>query len=229
MDADAQTAPVAALVADATRSTILWALVDGRALPACELAQQAGVTAATISYHLEKLIAGHLVSAAKQGRHRYYRLASPTVADVLEALATVAPPGHARTFREGQAAKGLRFARSCYDHLAGMLGVRITEALVARRCLAPPTRGDYELTPAGERLFARLAVDVAGARAARRGFARACLDWSERRHHLAGALGAAWLERLIELRWVERRAHGRAVRLTDSGRRGLREHLGVET
>jgi DNA-binding transcriptional ArsR family regulator len=237
MDADAQIAPVAALVADPTRSTILFALSDGRALPACELAAQAGVTAATISYHLEKLIAGRLVSAARQGRHRYYRLADPTVIGVLEALATFAPPAPARTFREGQAAKALRFARTCYDHLAGQLGVRVAEALVARRCLVlggresgmAPAGGDYELTPAGERLLARLGVDVAGARGARRGFARACLDWSERRHHLAGALGAALLERLFALQWIERRAAGRAVRLTEAGRRGLREHLGIET
>jgi len=227
MDADAQVAPVAALVADATRASVLWALSNGRALPACDLALQAGVTAATISYQLEKLIAGGLVAADRQGRHRYYRLASPTVIGLLEALATVAPPAPARTFREGQQGKALRFARTCYDHLAGLLGVRIAEALVARGCLAPSAR-DYLLTPAGERLFGRLDVDVAGARAARRCFARACLDWSERRHHLAGALGAALLGRLLELGWIERTRSSRAVRLSDPGRRGLREHLRIE-
>lgn len=227
MDADAQIAPVAALVADRTRSTILWALAGERALPACELAAQAGVTAATISHHLEKLVAGKLVTAVRQGRHRHYRLANPAVVAVLEALATVAPPAPARSFREGQAAKALRFARTCYDHLAGQLGVRITEALVARRCLTPAGR-EYELKPAGERLFTRLDVDLAAARRARRGFARACLDWSERRHHLAGALGAALLDRLLALRWIERRAAGRAVCLTERGRSGLRELLRLE-
>jgi DNA-binding transcriptional ArsR family regulator len=228
MDADAQIAPVAALVADRTRSTVLWALAGGGALPACELAAQAGVTAATISHHLEKLIAGKLVTADRQGRHRHYRLANPGVVAVLEALATVAPPAPARSFRDGQAAKALRFARTCYDHLAGQLGVRITEVLVARRCLMPAGR-EYELSPAGERLLTRLGVDLEGARQARRGFARACLDWSERRHHLAGALGAALLDRLFALRWIERRPAGRAVRLTERGRRGLREHLHLET
>jgi DNA-binding transcriptional ArsR family regulator len=227
MDADAQVAPVAALVADATRATILFALSDGRALPACDLALQAGVTAATISYQLEKLIAGGLVAAERHGRHRYYRLASPTVIRLLEALATVAPPAAARTFREGQEGKALRLARTCYDHLAGQLGVRIAEALLARGCLIPKDR-DYVLTPGGERLFGRLAVDVAGARAARRSFARACLDWSERRYHLAGALGAALLDRLFELGWIERTRSSRAVRLSDPGRRGLRDHLRIE-
>jgi DNA-binding transcriptional ArsR family regulator len=229
MDADAQVAPVAALVADPTRATILFALSDGRALPACDLALHAGVTAATISYQLEKLIAGGLVAAARQGRHRYYRLANPTVIGLLEALATVAPPAPARTFREGQEGKALRLARTCYDHLAGQLGVRIAEALLAGGCLAPGTGArDYVLTPAGARLFRRLAVDVAAARAARRAFARACLDWSERRHHLAGALGAALLERLFELRWIERTPSSRAVRLSDPGRRGLRDHFEIE-
>jgi DNA-binding transcriptional ArsR family regulator len=238
MDADAQVAPVAALVADATRATILWALSDGRALPACDLALQAGVTPATISYQLEKLIAGGLVAADRQGRHRYYRLANPTVMGLLEALATVAQPAPARSFREGQKGKALRFARTCYDHLAGRLGVQLAEALVRRGCLAPggresesmpaPFTRDYEVTPAGERLFAGLAVDVAGARAAHRCFARACLDWSERRHHLAGALGAALLDRLFELEWIERTRSSRAVRISDAGRRGFLDHFQVE-
>jgi DNA-binding transcriptional ArsR family regulator len=227
MDADAQVAPVAALVADSTRSTILFALSDGRMLPACELALRAGVKAPTISYHLDKLIAGGLVAADRRGRHRYYRLASPTVVGVLEALATVAPPAPARTFREGQTAKALRFARTCYDHLAGFLGVQIADSLVRRGCLAP-AGVDYELTPDGEHFLVSLGVDVAAAATERRRFARACLDWSERRDHLAGALGAALLARLLELGWIERTASSRAVRLTASGRLGLRQHFHLE-
>jgi len=228
MDADAQVAPVAHLVADTTRSTVLWALSDGRALPACELALRSGVTAATISYHLERLIGGGLVAAERHGRHRYYRLADPAVVGrLLEALAILSPPAPARTFREGQTGKALRFARSCYDHLAGRLGVQLTDSLVSRQCLEL-SGADYALTPEGERLFARLAVDVAGARAARRIFARACLDWSERRHHLAGALGAALLHRLFNLRWIERTEASRAVRVTEPGRRGLRDHFDME-
>jgi DNA-binding transcriptional ArsR family regulator len=227
MDADAQVAPVAALVADSTRSTILFALSDGRMLPACELALRAGVKAPTISYHLDKLIAGGLVAADRRGRHRYYRLASPSVVGVLEALAIVAPPTPARTFREGQTAKALRFARTCYDHLAGFLGVQIADSLVRRGCLVP-AGSDYDLTADGEQLFASLGVDVAAAAAERRRFARACLDWSERRDHLAGALGAALLVRLFELQWIERTTSSRAVRLTEPGRRGLRERFDLE-
>jgi DNA-binding transcriptional ArsR family regulator len=227
MDADAQVAPVAALVADSTRSTILFALSDGRMLPACELALRAGVKAPTISYHLDKLIAGGLVAADRRGRHRYYRLASPSVVGVLEALATLAPPAPARTFREGQTAKALRFARTCYDHLAGFLGVQIADSLVHRGCLVP-TGGDYGLTADGEQLFDSLGVDVAAAATERRRFARACLDWSERRDHLAGSLGSALLVRLFELQWIERTTSSRAVRLTEPGRRGLRKRFDLE-
>ncbi|HEX4965900.1 MAG TPA: winged helix-turn-helix domain-containing protein [Thermoanaerobaculia bacterium] len=227
MDADAQVAPVAALVADSTRSTILFALSDGRMLPACELALQAGVKAPTISYHLDKLIAGGLVAADRRGRHRYYRLASPSVVGVLEALATLAPSVPARTFREGQTAKALRFARTCYDHLAGFLGVQIADSLVRQGCLVPGGV-DYELTPDGARLLTDLGVDVAAAAAERRRFARTCLDWSERRDHLAGSLGAALLVRLFELQWIERTAASRAVRLTELGRRGLCERFHLE-
>lgn len=138
----------------------------------------------------------------------------------------MAAPAPARTFREGQTAKALRFARSCYDHLAGRLGVQLADALTSRRCLVLAGR-DYRLASSGSRLLAGLEVDVEGARGARRSFARACLDWSERRRHLAGALGAALLDRLLELRWLERTAASRALRLTEAGRRGLRDHLRV--
>jgi DNA-binding transcriptional ArsR family regulator len=227
MDADANIAPVAALMADPTRSSILWALSDGRSLPACELALRAGVKAPTISYHLDRLIGGGLVAADRQGRHRYYRLANPSVMGLLESLAVLAPPAPARTFREGQTGKSLRFARTCYDHLAGHLGVQVTEALMRQSCLEP-AGGDFMLKPPGEELFSSFGVDVEKARSARRIFARACLDWSERRHHLAGALGAALLDRLFELRWIERTDSSRAVRLTDPGREGLRERFQLE-
>jgi DNA-binding transcriptional ArsR family regulator len=199
-------------------------LSDGRALPACELASRAGVTAATISYHLDRLIGGGLVAAERQGRHCYYRLANPAVVGLLEALATVAPPARARTFREGQAGKALRFARTCYDHLAGRLGVQVTESLVAQRFVVPEGR-DFALAPAGETMLGGLGVDVETARGARRAFARACLDWSERRHHLAGALGAALLTRLFDLQWIRRTSSSRAVLLTDTGRRELRQRF----
>lgn len=227
MHADAAVSPIAALLADRARAAMLFALSDGRALPACDLALRAGVKAPTASSHLAKLVEGGLLAVEKHGRHRYYALARPEVASLLEALATVAAPAPARSFREGQEAKAVRFARSCYDHLAGRVGVEVTAALLERRQL---TRlgNDYELTGDGERLLRQWGVDLEAARSARRVFARACLDWSERRHHLAGALGAALLRRWLELDWLERSPSSRALRLRERGRRGLLEQLGIE-
>jgi DNA-binding transcriptional ArsR family regulator len=227
MDAEPEVAFVAALLADRARSAMIWALSDGRVLPACDLALHARVTPQTASSHLARLVGGGLLSVEKHGRHRYYRLSRPEVARLLEALATVAAPAPARSFREGQQAKAIRFARSCYDHLAGRVGVAVTSALLERGRLR--LRGtDFEVTPAGERIFKRLGVDTSGARSARRVFARACLDWSERRPHLAGALGAALLDRLLALRWLERLPEGRGLRLRELGRQGLAQQLGVE-
>jgi DNA-binding transcriptional ArsR family regulator len=227
MQADAPIAPLASLIADPTRATLLWALADGRALPACDLALQARVGAPTISFHLGKLIAGGLVEAEKSGRHRYYRLADPSIVALLEKLAVFAPPSRpARSFAEGQNGKKLRFARSCYDHLAGRAGVAVAEALVAAGHLSP-SGGDYQLSAAGEIFFAEIGIDLAAARATRRVFARRCLDWSERRHHLAGALGAALLELLFQRAFVQRAETGRALLLTAAGRSFLDERLGL--
>src|SRR5262249_17750668 len=145
---------------------------------------------------------------------------------LLEALAALAPPAAAGSFRGGQRAQAVRFARACYDHLAGCVGVALTKALVARGRLKR-RRDDFALTPAGERLLVRLGVGVAGPRTGRRVFARACLDWSERQPHLAGALGAALLKRLLALGWLERTAESRALRLRARGRDGLARHFGV--
>ena len=226
MLADASIAPVAALVADRARAAMLLALADGRVLPACDLALQAGVKAPTASAHLARLVEGGLLSVERDGRHALYRLASPEVARALEALATLAPPRAAGSFREGQHGRALRQARSCYDHLAGQVGVAITASLLAKGSLR--ARGPtYLLTPAGERVLRRLGVDVAGARRARRAFARPCLDWSERRHHLAGALGAAVLDCLLAKQWLRRGRSGRALEVAPLGWRGLRSSFDV--
>lgn len=227
---DAQIAPTAALLADPARAAMLWALSDGRALPAGELARIARVGAPAASAHLAKLTAGGLLEAERHGRHRYYRLANPAVVTALEALAAVAPPAPAASPREAYVASGVRFARTCYDHLAGVLGVRITEALVAQGALALDGRA-YAVTDEGVARFAGLDVDVAGvaeaARWTRRPLTRACLDWSERRYHLAGALGAALVERLLGAGWVERTPASRALRVTNAGRRALRREFDV--
>ena len=229
MITDASIAPAAALLADPTRVAMLWALADGRMRPAGELARQAGVSASTASEHLARLLAGGLVAVERHGRHRYYRVGGETVVAALEAVGAIARPDDGPLpFRDAAAAREIRHARACYDHLAGALGVRVTRALVERGALVP-VGAAYEVPAEGaEFLAARLGVDVRRARASRRQFTRACLDWSERVHHLAGALGAELLAALLALGWLERTEGSRALRVSAAGRRGFREVLGVE-
>ncbi|MEA2256776.1 MAG: hypothetical protein QOG35_2821 [Solirubrobacteraceae bacterium] len=242
---DSDIAQVAALIGDPGRARVLTALGDGRELSASVLAAEAGVAASTASAHLAKLLDGGLVAAERHGRHRYFRLAGPDVARAIEALARIAPPAPVRSLREGTRAHAVRHARTCYDHLAGRLGVALMAALVGegvltggdghhdrRRARAdrPSAAGrdlDYRLTEAGAERLRALGVDVDGALAGPRAPVRYCVDWSEQQHHLSGALGAALAGRLFELGWVARLPHTRAVRLTGDGRRGLAERLGV--
>jgi len=225
-------AGVAALLADPGRVAILSAVLDGRSLPAGELARVAGVSPATASTHLAKLVDGGLLVSERHGRHRYFRLANASVAHAIETLATVARPRVAGTAKEAYVVNGIRFARSCYDHLAGRLGVEVVEALVARDALVHDERGFTPGRGAGEYLGA-LGVDLDDvserARRSRRPLTRECLDWSERRVHLAGALGAALLAALLEREWLARVPTGRALRVTNEGRRGLRRTLGIVT
>lgn len=218
----------ARLIGEPARAIMLDALVSGRALAAGELATLAGVSPATASEHLGRLREGGLVTVVAAGRHRYYRLSSEHVAHALEALAMISPPRPVRSLRQSRARLALAGARTCYDHLAGRVGVAIHDALIAREALRAASEG-YELTAAGERLLEPIGIDVAAARAARRSFARPCLDFTERRSHLAGALGAAICERVMARGWLLRRAAGdRGLRITDSGRHGLADALGVD-
>ena len=226
MLADVDVAAAAALLGDATRASFLLALTEAEALPASELAARAGVSNSSASLQLAKLVAAGLLTTERQGRHRYYRLASPQVAQAIEALALIAPPKAVRSLHEADRAAAVRAARTCYDHLAGALGVTLLDALLDRRLLVPAD-GSADVTPRGERFFDAIGVDLATARRARRPLARLCLDWSERRYHLAGALGSAFASRLFELGWIERTGPTRAVRVTPKGRERLREELGV--
>jgi len=227
MDADhLNIASVAGLVADPARARMLTALMDGRARTAKELAYSAGVTPQTASSHLAKFLGARLLAMERQSRHRYFRLAAPSVAHAIEALMAVSPARPRAAASEGPL-EGLRLARTCYDHLAGRLGVSVTDAMVRRHWLTPAGRG-YRLTVAGERFLARLGVDVDQTRRERRAFARQCLDWSERRAHLAGALGAAMARRYLDLRWVQRVAEERALTLTPHGLHGLRTWFGID-
>ena len=222
MNADVNIAATAALLADPTRASFLLALLDGRALTAGELARRARVSPSTASAHLAKLADGGLITLERSGRHHYVRLAGPAVAQALEAIASVAPPAPVRSLRESETGAAIRAARTCYDHLAGTLGVELTAAMLGKGILV--TTGDgYDVTPKGVRQLRELGLEVARLKGLRRGFALRCLDWSERRHHVAGALGAAIAEALFERGWVKRTAASRAVVVTEAGRRGLAE------
>lgn len=223
---DANIATPAALIGDPTRAAMLQALQDGRAQPASALAWAAGVTAQAASNHLTKLVDGGLLAVEREGRHRYYRLASAEVAHALEALSVLATPVRSLETPRSPKARALRDARCCYGHLAGRLGVRVCEALVARDLLRPAADKLYEVTPEGRRWFEDLGVSIDALRSSR-GVARQCLDWTERRHHLAGPLGVKLLAAMTARDWLVLEAKGRAVRLTPDGAQALRERLGV--
>src|SRR5579875_863469 len=240
MEGDADVAAVASLIGEPARAAVLMALTDGRALAASTLADEAGVAPSTVSGHLSRLVDGGLVRVEASGRHRYFRLADPKVADALEVLAGLAPSRPVRSLRGATRAEALRAARTCYDHLAGRLGVAVTDALVAGRLVPvePDPDGEqdpvlgagraqrYRLTPAGRDRLTGLgvALRVTG----QRPLVRYCVDWSEQRPHLAGHLGAALLDLFLERDWL-RRGKRRIVTLTDAGRAALADQLGVET
>jgi DNA-binding transcriptional ArsR family regulator len=204
MKAGPDIALVASLVGDPARANMLTALLSGRALTATELAHQAGITPQTASSHLSKLETGGLIEPEKQGRHRYYRLTGPDVAGVLEGLAGLAArAGHMRV-RTGPKDPALRRARICYDHLAGDLGVQMLDSMKKQR-LVRHSQQTIELTAEGTRFMANaLQIDAEALAHPRRPVCKACLDWSERRHHLAGTLGAALMTRFTELKWAAR-------------------------
>ena len=226
MEYDTGIALVARLLANPARAAMLDVLLDGEAHTAGELARGAGVAPSTASRHLAMLFDGGFVSVRRSGRQRRYRLASPVVARVMESLALLAPPEQVSSLRQATEAHHLRMGRTCYDHLAGRLGIAITDALIARRVIQV-RKDTFDLTRSGRAFLEGIGIDVAAVRGSRRGFALACEDWTERRFHLAGAVGAALCERLFELRWVRRRPSGRSVVLTAQGRAELTALLGI--
>jgi DNA-binding transcriptional ArsR family regulator len=225
MRGDPDVAWVAALIGDPSRSAMLGALVDGRALPAGELAAAAGLSLSGASPHLARLTEGGLLTMEREGRHRYYRLAGPQVASALEGLALLA----LRPRRPRARSEALRRARTCYDHLAGELGVTIAQALEERGLVMAGEGKRLEVTAAGGRWFSQqFEMDTARLVPGRHGIARRCLDWSERRHHIAGPLGAALLNRFRELGWVTQAADSaRAVKLSRRGATSLSRALDI--
>ncbi|PVM87190.1 transcriptional regulator [Caulobacter endophyticus] len=223
---DANIASPAALIGDPVRAAMLLALQDGRAQPAGALAWAAGVTAQAASNHLSKLVEGGLLSVEREGRHRYYRLASPEVAHAIEALSAIAAPVRSLEIPRSPKARALRDARCCYGHLAGRLGVKVADALVERGLLAPADDKLYEVTEEGRAWFGELGIEVSTL-SSPRGVARRCLDWTERRHHLAGPLGVKLLAAMSARGWLAPEDKGRAVRLTPKGASSLRDLLDV--
>ncbi len=204
---------------------MLQALADARARPASELAKLAGVSPQTASAHLSRLLAGQLLVVHQQGRHRYYRLRDARVAELLEVMASFAPSLEPRLLAADRSSRELRFARTCYKHLAGHVGVAITEALCAKRFLAEMDEG-YQLLPDGRHWFLEMGIDVLAPRSGP--LTRRCVDWSERRYHLGGSLGAALSTRLMELQWLTRRRESRSLRLTEQGRQMLKRTLSLD-
>ena len=246
MTGDADIAKVGALLAEPARARILMALSDGRALPASVVAAEAGIAPSTASGHLARLREAHLLKEERHGRHRYFRIAGRPVAELIETIARVAPPAPVRSLRQGTRAEAVRSTRLCYDHVAGRLGTALMQALLQRELLsggdgtfdpatahadhlsAPGRDLDYRLTDRGDTVLRDLGIDLDAIAARRRPAIRYCVDWSEQRHHLAGALGAALAARMIELRWVRRATSGRALHLTDDGRAGLHTTFGLD-
>jgi DNA-binding transcriptional ArsR family regulator len=239
---DVELSEVGALLADRGRCRMLMALDDGRALPASVLADEARVSRSTASSHLGKLTEAGLLRMEKYGRHRYYRLAGPAVGELLEKLTRLAPSKPVRSLREGTRAAHLRSARTCYDHLAGQLGVAVMTSLLDRERLIggdglfhPDSNGndrpsgsgwdvEYSVTPDGRRFLHSLDIEVPPDHVR----VRYCVDWSEQRHHLAGALGRSVLNGFLSSEWIRRRETGRSVEVTLRGRKALSEHFGID-
>jgi DNA-binding transcriptional ArsR family regulator len=229
-------AAIAALIGDPARAGMLLALMDGRARPASELAIEARIMPQTASGHLAKLVAAGLLEVRPQGRNRFYRLAGPAVADAIEAIgalaaqgAPAAPPAPASAAWRRD--PDLRFCRTCYDHLAGQVGMAVTDALTQGSVIEPGHGKDWRITAHGESFCRRVGIDIESARRAaatgRRHFARQCLDWSERRPHIAGAFGAAIADLFFRKGWATRSRRGRTVTLTPDGRRALVKVFGA--
>jgi DNA-binding transcriptional ArsR family regulator len=217
---------IAALIGEPVRALMLWNLLDGRALTATELAIRTDTSMQNTSMHLGKLVKAELLAVEKQGRHRYYRFAKPEVAYALEAIASLLPKeGNGQLGRSANYGDDdIRYCRTCYDHLAGKVGVALTDQLIKKRFLFP-TDNQYQISGKGEKWFANLDISIDDLKSCRRVFARQCLDWSERRHHLAGALGAAFLEKMIQLGWFKGIRSSRVMYVTEKGQKALYKEL----
>ncbi len=224
MDVEERFVSLSGLICEPTRARMLWNLLDGRAYTASELSVVAQVSATAASNHLSKLLEADIVKVDTQGRHRYYSLSRPEVAYVVESLANLASDHVVRTVRKESVLRGVRFCRSCYDHLAGFVGVRIIEALEQKGCMQK-TDGAYAVTEKGWKWFAAIDISRDDFPDGRRPLTRQCLDWSERRPHLAGQLGALLLQKALQRNWFKKVSFSRELVVTSKGQQELYDLL----
>lgn len=220
-------AQIASLLGDKSRSVMLWCLLDGRAYTALELSICADISAQSASNHLKKLIQANILLVEKQGRHRYYRYATSEVAQVIESMAGLVSINDEYTRAKKPELNGITYARTCYDHLAGKIGVKITDALLDKGMVEIVER-TYKITSTGKSWFQNVGIDIDDIMLQKRSFAHPCLDWSERRHHLAGALGASFLTMMLQNDWIRRKKDSREILVTGKGKLELKTRLNLE-
>ncbi len=220
-------AEIASLLGETSRATMLASMMDGRFHTASELAYMAAIKPQTASFHLAKLVDGKLVKVEKQGRHRYFQLAGEDIAQLLESFLIMSPPPEVRSLKQSSQMKILQDARTCYDHLAGKLGVQLTESLLNTGYLELDQK-QFVITAEGTQFFTDFGLDLDELKRKRRSFSHACLDWSERRYHLGGALGHGLLTHLLNLEWITRVPSIRAIKVTEKGRTGFKEVFNMD-
>lgn len=218
---------IAGLIGDPTRAIIMWTLLDGKAFTATELAIAADTTPQNISMHLSKLVQAHLLSVESQGRHRYYKYARNDVAYAIEAMSSLLPASSGRLPGHNENNSAIKHCRTCYDHLAGKVGVAITDSLLKQKILVEK-KNAFEVSAKGEKWFASFNIDMKALRQQRRSFLRPCLDWSERRYHIAGSLAAALLDDMIAADWFRKTRNTRALVITAKGQKKLHEHFRID-
>jgi DNA-binding transcriptional ArsR family regulator len=219
---------ITSLIGDPVRTNILWTLLDNRAYTATELAISADTSPQNISMHLNKLVQADLLAVESQGRHKYYKFSKPEVAYVIEAIGNLLPNEKHKKIISNKANSEIKYCRTCYDHLAGKVGVLITEALLEQKIIELDTN-IYNVTKKGAIFFADLEINIEELKKCRRIFAKPCLDWSERKHHLAGSLGAALLDKMLSLDYIRRTKNSRAIVITSKGKLHLYDRFKVCT
>jgi DNA-binding transcriptional ArsR family regulator len=218
---------IAALIGDPTRATIMWTLLDGKAFTATELAIAANTSPQNISMHLAKLVQAGLLCVENQGRHRYYKYFKKDIAYAIEAMATLLPHSTAKQGLHSENNSAIKHCRTCYDHLAGKTGVLITDSLLKQKIIIEDNNM-FEISPKGLKWFLAFDIDINELKQQRRAFARPCLDWSERRFHIAGSLGAALLNKMLYSGWIRKTKQSRAVIITAKGQKAFYDNFKID-